>query len=128
MMGAGEKVAGLLMGWRGYAAAVLLGGSAAWFVLGAFHGRELAELRLARAHDDLTVARQAIEQTNADLETMAASARAAAAAAPKLTASIGALSKALKNANPLPAGCRPDDERVRTLTDAVRAARGAAAR
>lgn len=127
-MAASEKVVGLLMGWRGYFTAALLGASAAWLILGAFHGRELAELRLARARDDLTVARLAIEQTNADLATMAASARAAAAAGPKLTASIGALSKALKNANPLPAGCRPDDDRVRTLTDAVRAARGAAAR
>ncbi|WP_313378018.1 lysis system i-spanin subunit Rz [Achromobacter insolitus] len=32
-----------LAGWRGYAAAVLLGAGAAWFILDAFHGRELAE-------------------------------------------------------------------------------------
>jgi len=38
------------------------------------------------------------------LEAMAQNARAAAVIGPELTASIGALSKALKNANPLPAG------------------------
>lgn len=128
MMAAGEKVAGLLLGWRGYAAAALVGAGAAWYVLGAVHGRELAELQLERTTDDLAVARGSIEQTNRDLQAMAANARAAAAIGPELTASIGALSKALKNANPLPADCRPDADRVRNLTDAVRAARGAAAR
>jgi len=73
-------------------------------VLGAVHGQALAELRLERTADDLAVARGSIEQTNRDLEAMAQNARAAAAIGPELTASIGALSKALKNANPLPAG------------------------
>lgn len=128
MMAAGEKVAGLLVGWRGYAAAALVGAGATWYVLGAFHGRELAELQLERTTDDLAVAQDSIQRTNHDLQTMAKNARAAAAVGPELTASIGALSKALKNANPLPAGCRPDAGRVRNLTDAVRAARDAAAR
>ncbi len=105
-----------------------IGAGMAWFVLSAFHGREMAELRLDRTRADLAGARLAIEQTNADLATIAASARAAAAAAPKITASIGAITKALKNETPLPAGCRPDDVRVRNLTDAVRSAGGAAAR
>ncbi|MFY3697384.1 hypothetical protein ACOTD6_07100 [Achromobacter xylosoxidans] len=127
MMVAGGKVAGLLVGWRGYAAAAAVGAVAAWFVLDALHGREISELRLEQSRDDLSVAREAIQQTNDDLLAMAANARAAAAAGPELTASIGALSKAVKNANPLPAGCRPDTVRVRSLTDSVRAARGAAA-
>ncbi|CUI50371.1 hypothetical protein [Achromobacter xylosoxidans] len=128
MMAAGEKVVGLLVGWRGYVAAAAVGAVAAWFVLDALHGREISELRLEQSRDDLSVAREAIQQTNDDLLAMAANARAAAAAGPELTASIGALSKAVKNANPLPAGCRPDTDRVRSLTDSVRAARGAAAR
>ncbi|MGE8688642.1 MAG: hypothetical protein ACN6PJ_15980 [Achromobacter sp.] len=128
MMADGAKLAGALAGWRGYAATALLGAAATWFVMSAFHGREIAELQLERSRDDLAVAREAIQQTNSDLTAMAKSARAAAAAGPELTASIGALSKALKNANPLPAGCRPDPDRVRSLTDSVRAARGAAAR
>lgn len=128
MMVAGEKVAGLLWGWRGYAAAALVGAGAAWYVCGALHGRELTEMQLERTSDELTVARDSIQQTNRDLHVMADNAHAAAAVGPELTATIGALSKALKNANPLPAGCRPDAHRVRTLTDAVRAARGAAAR
>lgn len=127
MMAAGEKVAGLLVGWRGYAAAAAVGAAAAGFVLDALHGREISELRLEQSRDDLSVAREAIQQTNDDLLAMVANARAAAAAGTELTASIGAFSKAVKNANPLPAGCRPDTDRVRSLTDSVRAARGAAA-
>lgn len=128
MMAAGGKLVGILAGWKGYAAAAVAGAGAAWYVLAAVHGQALAELRLERTADELAVARGSIEQTNRDLQAMAESARAAAAVGPKLTASIGALSKALKNANPLPAGCRPDADRVRTLTDAVRATNGAGAR
>ncbi|MFY3654170.1 hypothetical protein ACOTEO_29095 [Achromobacter xylosoxidans] len=127
MMAAGEKLVGLLVGWRGYVAAAVVGAVAAWFVLDALHGREISELRLEQSRDDLSVAREAIQQTNDDLLAMVANARAAAAAGTELTASIGAFSKAVKNANPLPAGCRPDTDRVRSLTDSVRAARGAAA-
>jgi hypothetical protein len=100
MMVVGEKVAGLLCGWRGYAAAALVGAGAARYVQGAFYGRELAELHLDRATSDLAVVRDAIQQTNRDLQAMAANARAAAAVGPELTASIDALSKALKNADP----------------------------
>lgn len=128
MMAAGGKLVRLLGGWKGYAAAALVGAGAAWYVLAAAHGKELAELQLDRAAHDLAVARASIQQTNRDMQAMAENARAAAAIGPELTASIGALSKALKNANPLPAGCRPDADRVRNLTDAVRATRGAVAR
>lgn len=121
------RFASFLADWRGYAAAVVVGAATTWFVLDALHGRELAELRLERLRDDLTVAQEAIQQTNGNLWAMAANARAAAAVGPELTASIGALSEAVKNANPLPAGCRPDADRVRSLTDAVRAARGTTA-
>lgn len=128
MMAGAKKFAGVLLGWRGYGVAALAGAGAAWYLLAAVHGEELATLQLDRTTADLVVARASIQQTNRDLQVMAESARAAAAIGPELTASIGALSKALKNANPLPAGCRPDADRVRNLTDAVRATRGAAAR
>ncbi|MCP2517390.1 hypothetical protein M5J07_20795 [Achromobacter mucicolens] len=128
MMAAAKKLAGVLLGWRGYAAAALAGAGIVWYVLGAVHGQALAELRLERSGDDLAVARASIQQTNRDLQAMAENARAAAAIGPELTASIGALSKALKNANPLPADCRPDADRVRHLTDAVSAARSATTR
>lgn len=128
MMAASGKLVGILTGWKGYAVAAVAGAGAAWYVLAAAHGQELAELQLDRAVDDLAVARASIQQTNRDLQAMAKNARAAAAVGPELTASIGALSKALKNANPLPAGCRPDVDRVRTLTDAVRATNGTGTR
>lgn len=131
-MSALARAAGLLAGWRGYAAAAVVAGIAAGYgvavVLNALHGQEIAALERDQAQDDLVVARRAIQQTTDDLQSMAASARAAAAAGPALTASIDAFSKAVRNANPLPAGCRPDADRVRNLTDSVRAANGAAAR
>jgi len=127
-MAAGGKLVGILTGWKGYVAAAVAGVGAAWHVLAAVRGQALAELRLERTADDLAVARGSIEQTNRDLQAMAQNARAAAAIGLELTASFGALSKALKNASPLPAGCRPDVDRMQNLTDAVRAARSAAAR
>jgi len=58
MMAAGEKVAGLLVGWRGYAAAALAGamlaGGAAWTAQGWRYGAEIAYIERdhAKARDD----------------------------------------------------------------------------
>ncbi|GAB1832919.1 DUF2514 family protein [Achromobacter xylosoxidans] len=55
MMVAGGKVAGLLVGWRGYAAAALVGaftaGSAAWTAQGWRYTAQLADLRTAHAQE-----------------------------------------------------------------------------
>lgn len=88
--------------------------------------------RMARVERDQQSARAdanagALDSLQADLQTIGEAATRAAAVAPQLTARVGVLSQALKNATPLPTGCRPDDLRVRTLTDSVRAARDAAA-
>ncbi|WP_231690210.1 DUF2514 family protein [Achromobacter sp. 2789STDY5608615] len=53
MMNAGAKVAGLLLGWRGYAAAVVVGaiaaGGAAWTVQAWRYTAQLAEMRADHA-------------------------------------------------------------------------------
>ncbi|WP_175160970.1 lysis system i-spanin subunit Rz [Achromobacter aegrifaciens] len=57
-----------LAGWRGYAAAALLGSGAAWFILGAFHGRELAERDRDQAEQVANaqrVAREILQQRHA---------------------------------------------------------------
>lgn len=69
----------------------------------------------------------ALSSLRTDLQTISDAARRAVADASALPGRIGIISKALKNAIPLPAGCRPDDLRVRSLTDAVRAANDTAA-
>ncbi|MGU9992880.1 hypothetical protein, partial [Bordetella avium] len=104
-----------------------LAAGAAWMAQGWRKDAVIADLRLDRAQADLSVVRQALATTEADITKMAEAARAAARTAPALTAQMKAISKALENANPLPAGCRPDADRVRGLTDAVRATNRAAA-
>ncbi|MFU1999976.1 hypothetical protein [Bordetella avium] len=104
-----------------------LAAGAAWMAQGWRKDAVIADLRLDRAEADLSVMRQALATTEADIKKMAEAARAAARTAPALTAQMKEISKALENANPLPAGCRPDADRVRGLTDAVRAANRAAA-
>ncbi|RIQ51070.1 hypothetical protein [Bordetella avium] len=104
-----------------------LAAGAAWMAQGWRKDAVIADLRLDRAQADLSVVRQALATTEADIKKMAEAARAAARTAPALTAQMKEISKALENANPLPAGCRPDADRVRGLTDAVRAANRAAA-
>lgn len=122
---------GRLIGWKGdclvAVVSALLAGGAAWTAQGWRKDAVIADLRLDRAQADLSVVRQALATTEADITRMADAARAAARTAPALTAQMKEISKALENANPLPAGCRPDADRVRSLTDAVRATNRAAA-
>ncbi|WP_143010668.1 hypothetical protein [Cupriavidus necator] len=110
----------------------------AWFAAGAFFfcagwtaqgwrkDAELAELTSARAQADLTSATVAL----ADLQEAGAAIRARAneynSIQTTLGAKLDAIRKDIKNATPLPVDCRPDDYRVRKLSDAVDAAKQAA--
>lgn len=70
MMKAGAKVAGLLVGWRGYAAAAILGAGVAWIVQGWRYGEQLASRRAARSDEVAEGQRQAREipaQRHADV-------------------------------------------------------------
>ena len=119
-----------LINWKGYAAAALAGalvaGGAAWVVQGWRWDAKLARQETRVAKDDADVARAALAQTTKDIQAVATAAAQAAGVAPQVAAAMGKLNQELKNANPLPAGCRPDDVRVRTLKDAVSAANRAA--
>ena len=120
-----------LTGWKGYAAVALvaatLASCAAWTAQGWRKGVQIAELQRdlqqTRADRNATV----LDAIKIDINAIAGAAARAAADAGALPAQVGEMTKALKNAKPLLVGCRPDDVRVRSLTDAVRAARGAAA-
>ncbi len=61
MMTAGAKVAGLLVCWRGYAAAAILGAGVAWTVQGWRYGEQLASQRAARSDEVAEGQRQARE-------------------------------------------------------------------
>lgn len=138
MMGASEKVVGLLIGWRGYAASALAGaliaGGAAWAAQGWRYTAQLAELRAAHAQErdaqaQATVAaveavrkeeRQrmaALENARDDAKKHAADAAANAAGAraerDRLRARANALARAAAARDPAAADGSP------TGTDAV---------
>ena len=117
----------LLLGWKGYAAAAVIAGVAAWTAQGWRYGEHIANLERDQAKEETAQAKASIDQLISDIDQIALAGRRAAAVGPALTVEINKLSGAIKNANPLPLGCRPDSVRVRSLTDSVRAANRAAA-
>ncbi|HET8596221.1 MAG TPA: hypothetical protein VFM22_00505, partial [Castellaniella sp.] len=86
----------------------------------------IAGMERDQARDDAQATHQTLDRLQADIDTLAAAGRRAAAVGPTLTAQINKLTGALKDAPPLPDGCRPDPVRMRSLTDAVRATNRAA--
>lgn len=120
-----------LAGWKGYAAASVAGGLLVGVVVGVAQewrlGVKIAECQRDQAQAQASAATTSLSQLTTDLQGVAAAARRASETAEQLPAQISIISKALKDAKPLPAGCRPDADRVRSLTDAVRAANRAAA-
>lgn len=120
-----------LAGWKGYAAAAavagVVAGGAAWTVQGWRYGAEIAGIQRDQARADAQASRQALADIQANIETIAAAGRRAAAVGPSLTAQINKLTGALRDAPPLPDGCRPDPVRMRSLESAVDAANRAAA-
>ncbi len=60
-MAAGWKVGGLLVGWRGYAAAAIVGAGVAWTVQGWRYGEQLASQRATRSDEVAEGQRQARE-------------------------------------------------------------------
>jgi len=116
--------------WRAAGAMVLAAGlfAAGWTSNGWRKDAEIAELTAARAQADLSNANTALS----DLREAGARIRQSAddylAIKSDLGAKLDAIRKDLKNAKkPLPVGCRPDAQRVRSLSDAVDAAKQAAA-
>jgi hypothetical protein len=124
-----------LAGWKGYAAAALVGalvgalvaGPAAWTVQGWRYGAEIAGMERDKAQADAQASRQALTDIQANIETVAAAGRRAAAVGPMLTVQINKLTGALRDAPPLPDNCRPDPVRMRSLESSVGAANRAAA-
>lgn len=123
------RAAAATVPWRAVAVVALAAATfgAGWTVNGWRKDAELAELTAARAQSDLATVNQAL----GDLRAAGADIRARADEYRGITTELGAaasaIRKELKNAKPLPADCRPDDFRVRKLSDAVDAAKQAAA-
>jgi hypothetical protein len=116
-----------LIGWKGYVAAAALAGVAAWVVQGWRYDAKITRIERDQAIDQAESAQRSLTQLKADIDSIAAAGRRVAAVGPALTAEINKITGALKNAPPLSDDCRPDPIRLRSLTDAVRAANRAAA-
>ncbi len=116
-----------LIGWKGYVAAAALARVAAWVVQGWRYDAKITRIERDQAIDQAESAQRSLTQLKADIDSIAAAGRRVAAVGPALTAEINKITGALKNAPPLSDDCRPDPIRLRSLTDAVRAANRAAA-
>ncbi|WP_367395017.1 hypothetical protein [Cupriavidus sp. Agwp_2] len=102
--------------------------AAGWAVNGWRKDAEIAELTAARAQADLTSANQALSDIQATGAAIRQHADYYLAVQSDLGAKMDAIRKDMKNARkPLPVDCRPDAQRVRGLSDAVDAAKQAAA-
>lgn len=115
--------------WRAVAA-LTLGAclfAAGWQVNGWRKDAQIAELTAARAQADLTSANLALTDLRVAGQTIRQKADEYAGIQSTLGAKLDAIRKDMKNAKPLPVDCRPDDFRVRKLSDAVDAAKQAAA-
>lgn len=116
--------------WRAIAAAALAAGafSAGWVANGWRKDAEIDRMKTASAQADLASANKAIENLGAASQTIRTKADEFNASQATLTAKVDQAVKEFRNAKkPLPVDCRPDDFRVRKLSDAVDAAKQAAA-
>ncbi|MGV2900014.1 hypothetical protein ACNPPY_30030 [Achromobacter sp. AGC78] len=129
-MTAAGRLAQALSGWRGYGAVALvaagLASGAAWTAQGWRKDVHIAELQRDQQQTRADTNAAVLDAIKGDISAIAGATARAAADAGALPRQVSEITKALKNAKPLLAGCRPDDVRVRSLTDAVRAARGTA--
>ena len=98
-----------------------------WVVQGWRYDAKITRIERDQAIDRAESAQFSLTQLMADIDSIAAAGRREAVVGPALTAEINKITGALKNAPPLSHDCRPDPIRMRSLTDAVRAANRAAA-
>ncbi|WP_454763360.1 hypothetical protein [Cupriavidus campinensis] len=115
--------------WRAIGAALLAAGifAAGWAANGWRKDAEIDRMKTASAQADLASANQALGDLRTASATIREKADEFAGIQTTLGAKLDAIRKDLKNAPKLPADCRPDAGRVRLMSDAVDAAKQAAA-
>lgn len=101
--------------------------AAGWTANGWRKDAEIDRMKTASAQADLASANKAIENLGAASQTIRTKADEFNASQATLTAKVDQAVKEFRNAKkPLPVDCRPNDFRVRKLSDAVDAAKQAA--
>lgn len=120
--------------YRAAAGAIVLVGLMAiaaaggWIASAWKHDAEIAELRRAQTEYRATLTEAALADVQADAAVIRQAAAEFADIQSTLAPKMTALTKELRNAKPLPAGCRPDADRVRNLDAAIDAANQGIAR
>lgn len=117
------------MPWRALAAVALAAGIfvAGWSVNGWRKDAEIERMKTETAQADLRGANKALKDLATASQTIRDKADEFNVAQTTLGAKVDTAVKEFRNAKkPLPADCRPDDLRVRKLTDAYEAAKQAA--
>ena len=115
--------------WRAIGAALLAACifAAGWAANGWRKDAEIDRMKTASAQADLASANQALGDLRVAGATIREKADEFAGIQTTLGAKLDAIRKDLKNVPKLPADCRPDAGRVRFMSDAVDAAKQAAA-
>ena len=111
-----------LVAGLGLLLAMALAGAAGWITNGWRHDAEIAELRRAQTEYRATLTEAALADVQADAAVIRQAATEFAGIQSTLAPKMTALTKELRNAKPLPAGCHPDADRVRNLDAAIDAA------
>lgn len=103
------------------AAALAIGFSSGWATNGWRKDVQVAELKTEAASKQAKAATDALTGLEADIKRIASSARTAQGNVGAVNIQLDQIRKDFKNENapPLPANCRPDDIRVRSLTAAA---------
>jgi len=101
--------------------AMALAGATGWFTNGWRHDAEIAELQRAHAETMRSQSELALSTLQADATRITEAATEFATIQSILAPRMSALTKELRNAPKLPAGCVPDTARVRNLDAAIEA-------
>lgn len=112
----------MLIGLAAILAALLGAAGAGWYFKGMQAQAEIADLKAAHAAEREKQATAALTTLKADADVIHKAATEYATIETTLAPKIAALTKEMRNAKPLPVGCRPDDYRVRNLDAAINAA------
>lgn len=108
------------------AATLIIGFGGGWTTNGWRLGAEISEIKAAQSQAAAKQAEGTVTTMRADADAMHQAAGEFIAIQNTIGPKIDALKKDLKNAKPLPPGCRPDDVRVRNLNAAIDAANAVA--
>ncbi len=107
--------------------ALLVGLSIGWVANGWRLDAKISRIESAQAKAESGQSSAAVRAMKLDADAIHTAAVEFTAIQNNIGPKLDAIKKELKNAKPLPVGCRPDDVRVRSLDAAIEAANKAAA-